>query len=70
MRGDAAIFAAALIMAPLGARAADLVVWWEQAAAPEDADQADFGGVTIMQRLIPTLAASPLPLTPPRPPTS
>jgi multiple sugar transport system substrate-binding protein len=29
MRKYAAIFAAALIMAPLGARAADLVVWWE-----------------------------------------
>ena len=30
MRTEAIVFAAALVMAPLGARAADLVVWWEE----------------------------------------
>ena len=30
MRGHAIVFAAALLMAPLGAHAADLVVWWEK----------------------------------------
>ena len=30
MRGHAIVFAAALLMAPLGAQAADLVVWWEK----------------------------------------
>ena len=38
MRGRAVILAAALILAPLGARAADLVVWWEEGYyAQEDA---------------------------------
>ena len=27
---------AALIMAPLGARAADLVVWWDMSSNPEE----------------------------------
>jgi ABC-type glycerol-3-phosphate transport system substrate-binding protein len=30
------VFAATLILAPLGARAADLVVWWEQGYNPEE----------------------------------
>jgi ABC-type glycerol-3-phosphate transport system substrate-binding protein len=30
MRGRAVILAAAIVMAPLGAKAADLVVWWEK----------------------------------------
>jgi ABC-type glycerol-3-phosphate transport system substrate-binding protein len=30
------IFAAALVLAPLGAKAADLVVWWEQGFYPEE----------------------------------
>jgi multiple sugar transport system substrate-binding protein len=30
MRGRAVVLAAAIVMAPLGARAADLVVWWEE----------------------------------------
>ena len=30
MRGRAVLLAAAIILAPLGARAADLVVWWEK----------------------------------------
>ena len=30
MRGRAVVLAAAIMLAPLGARAADLVVWWEQ----------------------------------------
>ena len=30
------LLAAAVIMAPLGARAADLVVWWEQGYNPEE----------------------------------
>jgi ABC-type glycerol-3-phosphate transport system substrate-binding protein len=38
MRARAIIVAAALAMAPLGARAADLVVWWEEGYyAQEDA---------------------------------
>ena len=36
MRSEAVLFAAALMLAPLGARAADLVVWWEQGFNPEE----------------------------------
>ena len=37
MSGLAYVFlAAALIIAPLGARAADLVVWWEMGSNPEE----------------------------------
>ena len=39
MRVRAILLAAALVLAPLGARAADLVVWWEKAYSPEE-DQA------------------------------
>ena len=39
MRVRAVILAAALMLAPLGARAADLVVWWEEGFNPEE-DQA------------------------------
>ena len=36
MRVRAVILAAALMLAPLGARAADLVVWWEEGFYPEE----------------------------------
>jgi multiple sugar transport system substrate-binding protein len=36
MRGRAIVLAAAIVMAPLGARGADLVVWWEKGAYPEE----------------------------------
>jgi ABC-type glycerol-3-phosphate transport system substrate-binding protein len=36
MRVRAILLAAALALAPLGARAADLVVWWEQGFSPEE----------------------------------
>jgi hypothetical protein len=36
MRGRAVILAAAIVMAPLGARGADLVVWWEEGQAAEE----------------------------------
>src|SRR5690349_14867090 len=39
MRVRAVLLAAALVLAPLGARAADLVVWWDKAFYPEE-DQA------------------------------
>jgi hypothetical protein len=39
MRGRAVVLAAAIAMAPLGARAADLVVWWEKGQYDEE-DQA------------------------------
>ncbi len=39
MRVRAVLLAAALALAPLGARAADLVVWWEKGFYPEE-DQA------------------------------
>jgi multiple sugar transport system substrate-binding protein len=39
MRGRAAVIAATLIVAPLGAEGADLVVWWEKGQAVEE-DQA------------------------------
>jgi multiple sugar transport system substrate-binding protein len=39
MRTRTVIFAAALLMAPLGARATDLVVWWEEGFYPQ-ADEA------------------------------
>ena len=39
MRVRAVLLAAALMLAPLGARAADLVVWWEEGFNPEE-DQA------------------------------
>ena len=34
MRAHAIVFAAALLMLPLGARGADLVVWWEKGYYP------------------------------------
>jgi hypothetical protein len=34
MRGRAVVLAAAIVLAPLGAKAADLVVWWEQGFYP------------------------------------
>jgi multiple sugar transport system substrate-binding protein len=36
MRVQAALLAATLVLAPLGARAADLVVWWEEGYYPEE----------------------------------
>ena len=36
MRSHAIVLAAALILAPLGARAADLVVWWEKGYYPQE----------------------------------
>jgi multiple sugar transport system substrate-binding protein len=36
MRSRALLLAAALILAPLGARAADLVVWWDKGFNPEE----------------------------------
>jgi multiple sugar transport system substrate-binding protein len=36
MRVRAVVLAAALVLAPLGARAADLVVWWEKGWNPEE----------------------------------
>jgi hypothetical protein len=39
MRGRAVVLASAIVMAPLGARAADLVVWWERGFYPQ-ADEA------------------------------
>ena len=36
MRARAVVLAVAIVLAPLGARAADLVVWWEQGFNPEE----------------------------------
>jgi len=36
MRSQAVLVALALILTPLGARAADLVVWWEEGFNPEE----------------------------------
>jgi multiple sugar transport system substrate-binding protein len=36
MRSQAIVLATALLMAPLGARAADLVVWWEKGFYPQE----------------------------------
>src|SRR3954452_10287022 len=36
MRVRAVLLATALVLAPLGARAADLVVWWEEGFYPEE----------------------------------
>ena len=36
MRRQAIVLAAALAMAPLGAKAADLVVWWEKGFYPQE----------------------------------
>jgi ABC-type glycerol-3-phosphate transport system substrate-binding protein len=36
MQMKAAVLAAALIVVPLGAKAADLVVWWEEGFYPEE----------------------------------
>jgi multiple sugar transport system substrate-binding protein len=36
MRARAVVLAVAIVMAPLCARAADLVVWWEQGFNPEE----------------------------------
>ena len=38
MRVRTILLAAALVLAPLGARAADLVVWWEDEFAPGEND--------------------------------
>ena len=47
MRVRAVLLAAALVLAPLGARAADLVVWWEEGFNPEE----DAGGPRDRRRL-------------------
>jgi hypothetical protein len=39
MRRQVIVLGATLLMSPLGARAADLVVWWEQGFYPQ-ADEA------------------------------
>jgi multiple sugar transport system substrate-binding protein len=36
VRIRALVLAAALILAPLGAQAADLVVWWEEGSYPQE----------------------------------
>ena len=36
MRSRAVILAVALVMSPLGARAADLVVWWDEGSYAEE----------------------------------
>ena len=36
MRSQAVVLAAAMTLAPLGARAADLVVWWEKGFYPQE----------------------------------
>ena len=36
MRKQAVVLASVLAMAPLGARAADLVVWWEKGFYPQE----------------------------------
>jgi multiple sugar transport system substrate-binding protein len=38
MRGRAVVLAAAIVIAPLGAQAADLVVWWEKGYYPQEDD--------------------------------
>jgi hypothetical protein len=76
MSGLAYVFlAAALIIAPLGARAADLVVWWEMGSNPEEdaavreiiaAFQHETGKqvVDLEQRRKVTLRPRPLPPSP------
>src|SRR3954452_2819562 len=48
MRVRAILLAAVLILAPLAARAADLVVWWEEGYNPEE-DQAAREVVTAFE---------------------
>ena len=36
MRARAVVLAVAIVLAPLGAQAADLVVWWEQGFYPQE----------------------------------
>ena len=36
MRARAVVLAVAIVLAPLGARAADLVVWWEKGFYPQE----------------------------------
>jgi ABC-type glycerol-3-phosphate transport system substrate-binding protein len=36
MRARAVVLAVAIVMAPLGAKAADLVVWWEEGFYPQE----------------------------------
>ena len=36
MRARAVVLAVALVLAPLGAKAADLVVWWEKGFDPQE----------------------------------
>src|SRR4051794_40604526 len=49
MQVRAVLLAAALVLAPLGARAADLVVWWEKGFNPEE-DQAVRETVAAFER--------------------
>src|SRR5690242_17928793 len=49
MRVRAVLLAAMLVLAPLGARAADLVVWWEKGFNPEE-DQAVRETVAAFER--------------------
>jgi multiple sugar transport system substrate-binding protein len=49
MRGRAAVLAAAIIVAPLGVRAADLVVWWEKGFYPQE-DEAVADMVAVFEQ--------------------
>jgi hypothetical protein len=49
MRSRNAIFAAMLAMIPLGAHAADLVVWWEEGLYPEE-DKAAQGTIAAFEQ--------------------
>ena len=53
MRARAVVLAAAIIVAPLCARAADLVVWWEKGFYPqEDAAIAEITGDIAARRQV------------------
>jgi hypothetical protein len=56
MRGRTAVVAATLAMAPLGARGADLVVWWDKGWYAQK-DEAIKETITA-SRWLPQLAAS------------
>jgi multiple sugar transport system substrate-binding protein len=51
MRGRAVVLAAAIVMAPLGAMAADFVVWWEEGFYPQATEAVAEIGAAFEQKI-------------------
>jgi ABC-type glycerol-3-phosphate transport system substrate-binding protein len=51
MRARAVVLAAAIVMAPLGAMAADFVVWWEEGFYPQATEAVAEIGAAFEQKI-------------------